>query len=69
MQGRCEYRNNEIAFEGEYLNGRKFKGIGKEYSYDEDYESIRFEGEYLYGKKWNSRGHSSIHLKNGFTYN
>ena len=43
-----EYWNNgKLLFEGEYLNGKRWNGKGKEYS------CIRliFEGEYLNGKR------------------
>ena len=39
--------NRELIFEGEYLNGKKWNGQGKEY----DYGKLKFEGEYLNGKK------------------
>ena len=45
-----EYNNNKrILFVGEYLNGKKWKGIIKEY-YD-DSNQIKFDGEYLNGNK------------------
>ena len=37
-------------FEGEYLNGKRWKGKGKEYNKD---GRLIFEGEYLNGKRWN----------------
>ena len=40
---------NELIFDGEYLNRKKWKGKGKEFNYD-DY--LLFEGEYLCGKKF-----------------
>ena len=40
--------NNQLIYEGEYLNGKK-NGKGKEY--DEN-GRIKFEGEYVKGKKW-----------------
>jgi len=42
-------------FEGEYLKGERWNGIGKEY-----YENgkLMFEGEYLNGKKWNGKGYN-----------
>ena len=39
--------NDQLIFEGEYLNGER-NGIGKEYYYDGE---LKFEGEYLNGKK------------------
>ena len=47
-----EYDYGELKFEGEYLNGKKWNGKGKEY-YDDG--KIKFEGEYLNGKK-NGKG-------------
>ena len=43
--------NNELIFEGEYLNGKR-NGKGKEYFYD---GKLLFEGEYLNGKR-NGKG-------------
>ena len=37
-----------MIFEGEFLNGKKWNGKGKDY-----YNDIEFEGEYLNGKRWN----------------
>ena len=47
------YGPYNLIFEGEYLNGKKYKGI--EYNYDNFYSSIKFkfEGEYLNGRKYN----------------
>ena len=42
--------NDELIFEGEYLNGKR-NGKGKEYQYDD----LVFEGEYLNGKR-NGKG-------------
>ena len=42
------YSNGSIMFEGEYLNGMRWNGKGKEYS---SYSKLLFEGEYLNGKK------------------
>ena len=36
-------------FEGEYLNGKKWNGKGKEY--DKNNGKLIFEGEYLNGEK------------------
>ena len=59
-----EYINNNIIFEGEYINGYKKKG--KEYfsEYEISSENIflEFEGEYLLGKKYDGKGYD----KNGF---
>ena len=41
------YRNGELMFEGEYLNGER-NGKGKEY-YDNG--KLMYEGEFLNGKK------------------
>jgi len=55
---RCHivYSPYHLIFEGEYLNGKKYKGI--EYNYDRygDYYSpikLTFEGEYSNGRKYN----------------
>ena len=63
-----EYSYNKLIFEGEYLNGKKIKGIvyskygeqivklngekGKEY-YNNG--RFRFVGDYLNGKRWNGK--------------
>ena len=47
-----EYKNGIIIFEGEYLNGKRWKGKGKEYKNG----IMIFEGEYLNGKRWNGKG-------------
>ncbi len=39
--------NNDLIFEGEYLNGERWNGKGKEYVEGK----LKFEGEYLNGKK------------------
>ena len=53
-----------MIFEGEYLNGKRWKG--KEYncySYELD-----FEGEYLNGKKWNGKGYEEDNYENDIIY-
>ena len=40
--------NDELIYEGEYLNGKRWKGKGKEYNREGD---LVFEGEYLNGEK------------------
>ena len=52
-----EYYNNEVIFEGEFLDGKKWNGIGKDFDYNDE---VIFEGEYLNGKKWNGKGKESI---------
>ena len=47
-----EYEGDELVFEGEYLNGKRWNGKGKEYFDDK----LLFEGEYLNGKRWNGYG-------------
>ncbi len=43
--------DNELIFEGEYLNGKKWNGKGKEYYLDGDLSShLKFEGEYINGE-------------------
>ena len=44
--------NNELIFEGVYLNGER-NGKGKEYYYYDG--ELKFEGEYLNGKR-NGKG-------------
>ena len=41
----------ELIFEGEYLNGKRWKGEGKEYNGD----ILIFSGEYLDGKRYNGK--------------
>ena len=36
-----------LIFQGEFSNGKKQNGIGKEYKYN----ILIYEGEYLFGKK------------------
>ena len=43
-----EYFDNKSTFEGEYKNGKIFKGKGKIY---DDMDNLVFDGEYLDGKK------------------
>ena len=42
----------DLIFQGEFLNGKKWNGNGKEYN---DYYKLRFEGEYLNGER-NGKG-------------
>ena len=46
-----DIRNNILAFEGEYLNGKR-NGKGKEYHLD---GQLIFDGEYSDGNKWNGK--------------
>ena len=39
-------------YEGEYLNGQRWNGKGKEYYNGK----LRFGGDYLNGKRWNGKG-------------
>ena len=48
-----EYDGDHLLFEGEYLNGNKWNGKGKEY---DNRGELIFEGEYLNGNKWNGKG-------------
>ena len=41
-----------MKLEGEYLNGERWSGKGKEYYSN---GKVKFEGEYLDGKKWNGK--------------
>ena len=40
---------NEIIFEGEYLEGQRWKGDGKEY---DNNEQIIYSGSYNNGRRW-----------------
>ena len=42
----------ELIFEGEYKEGKRWNGKGKEYHWDDDYNEFEFIGEYLNGKKF-----------------
>ena len=45
-----EYNENgDIEFEGEYLNGKKWNGIVKEYNYEDDY-SLESKGKIINGE-------------------
>ena len=48
--------NNNLIFEGEYLNGKR-NGKGKEYNYKGDLE---FEGEYKNDLKWTGKGYDQM---------
>ena len=70
-----EYKDNKLVFEGEYLNGKKWNGIGYEIDSNKTYElkngkgyfihyfwiesNIIFKGEYINGKK-NGKGKSMM---------
>ena len=41
-----------MIFEGEYKNGVKWNGKGKEFNYK---DALIFEGEYFNGKIWNGK--------------
>ena len=61
--------NDELKFEGEYLNDIK-EGLGKQYYSN---GKLKFEGEYKSGKKWNGKGYDLdgnvvYELKNGKGY-
>ena len=61
--------NDELIFEGEYLNGKR-NGKGKEYNKE---GKLEFEGEYLNGKRWNGKCYNinnniSYELNNGKGY-
>ena len=43
---------SQLEFEGEYKNGKKWNGKGKEYEFKGRAE---FDGEYLNGEKWNGK--------------
>ena len=50
--GKCkEYDiDHELIFEGEYLDGQKWNGKGKEYFCGYNCGKLTFDGEYLNGK-------------------
>ena len=65
-KGKEYYNNRKIKFEGEYLNGRRWNGIGYDYYGNKTFEikygngkcreynfygNLLFEGEYFNGKK------------------
>ena len=41
-------KNGKLKFEGEYLNGKKWNGLGKDYDFG---TKSKFEVEYLNGEK------------------
>ena len=43
-----EYESGDLVFEGEYLNGRRWIGKGKENKWKNE---LIFKGEYLYGER------------------
>ena len=45
-----------LIFEGEYLNGKRWNGKGKEYLND----VLMYEGEYLNGKKINEHNYLDL---------
>ena len=48
-----EYKNCKLIFEGEYLDGKRWNGKGKEYHLQQD--KLIFEGEYKNGMRWNGK--------------
>ena len=44
---------SKLEFEGEYKNGKKWNGKGKEYEFSKG--RVEFDGEYLNGEKWNGK--------------
>jgi len=40
-----------LIFEGQFLNGERWEGYGKEFNDDITDENIKFEGEYKKGEK------------------
>ena len=43
---------NEVIFNGEYLDGKRWNGFGKVYNYSFGNTPV-FLGKYLNGKRWN----------------
>ena len=60
-KGKEYYNDGKLAFEGEYLNGKKH-GKGKEYFKN---GKLIFEGEYLNDKRWNGKVYDNL---NNSTY-
>ena len=50
-----EYKDGKIIFEGQFLNGQRWEGYGKEYNNKINDDKIDFEGEYKNGKR-NGKG-------------
>ena len=50
-----EYKNGKIIFEGQFLNGQRWEGYGKEYNNKINDDKVDFEGEYKNGKR-NGKG-------------
>ena len=44
----AEYHNGDLEFEGEYLNGKRWDGVIKEYDWETD--ELIFEGTIKEGK-------------------
>ncbi len=57
-QGKEYNDKNELVFEGEYLQGDRWNGRGKEYYFHSD--EISFNGTYLNGEKKNRFLHFNI---------
>ena len=70
-KGKEYYTNGKIRFEGEYFNGKKWKGkifikypdkfyiLQNGKGYVKEYDNIQdilFEGEYLNGNQWKGKG-------------
>ena len=52
-KGKEYYEKGELKFEGEYLNGKRWKGKG----YDID-GKLKFEGEFYNERIWNGKGYN-----------
>ena len=48
-----EYYKDELIFEGEYLDGTRWNGKGKEYNGKDE---LFYDGEYPKGERWNGKG-------------
>ena len=70
------FENGKKRFEGEYLNGEIFNGIGYDKKGNEivrfnngiarelyDNGSVKFEGKYFNGKRWNGKGYTYFGIK------
>ena len=72
-KGKKYYKNGNLKFEGEYLNGKKWNGKGYNNRGELEFElkngngkvkeffdngNLKFEGEYFNGKKWNGKGYN-----------
>ena len=60
-KGKEYYDDGNLAFEGEYVKGKRWNGKGNEYFND---GRLKFEGDYLNGKRWDGIGKEFDFIKN-----